>query len=183
MRSVRVVLCVLLAALIPSLSVVGDTLPPEKADRVRAWMTVGGALLGVGIAGATAFSLVPEGSALVDRLLVVVPVAGVAAATGALAGRWVADTALKLKPSLILSPLLGAGLGLVGAAFVGGISFALTFAIAIPTVDAPPGYWGRDFTYLQAIGMGLLAGAFWGGITGIPVGAVTVPIISVYMDF
>ncbi len=183
MRSVRAILCILLTALIPGLSVIGNTLPTEKVDRVRTGMTVGGALLGLGIMGATAFSLPPEGTSLADRLQVAIPVAGVAGVTGALAGRWIADTALKLKPSLSFSPLVGAGLGMLGAAFVGGISFALAFAIAIPTVDAPPGYWGRNFTYLQAVGMGFLAGAFWGGFTGIPVGAVTVPIISIYMDF
>ncbi len=179
----RAFFCVLLAALIPGLSVVGEAVPAEKVARVRTGMTIGGTLLGLGIAGATAFFLVPEGTPLADRLLVAIPVAGVAAATGAVAGRWMADTALKLKPSLIFSPLIGAGLGFVGAAVVGGISFALAFAIAIPTVEAPPGYWGSDFTYLQAVGMGLLAGAFWGGIAGGPVGAVAVPIISIYMDF
>ena len=183
MKSVRATLCILLAALIPGLSVVGNPLPAEKVDRVQTAMTIGGALLGLGITGATAFYLVPEGTALADRLLVAIPVAGVGGIMGALAGRWVANTALKLKPSLILSPLLGAGLGFVGAAVVGGISFALAFAIAIPAVAAPPGYWGSGFTYPQAVGMGLVAGAFWGGLAGVPIGALAVPIISIYMGF
>lgn len=50
MRSVRAVLCILLTALIPGLSVVGNALPAEKVDRVRTGMTVGGAFWG-GISG------------------------------------------------------------------------------------------------------------------------------------
>jgi hypothetical protein len=87
-----------------------------------------------------------------------------------------------MKPSGLASPLVGAGLGLIVGAFIGGISFALTAAIAIPAVEAEPGYWG-SLTYIQAVGMGLLAGAFWGGLSGIPAGAVAVPIISFYMGF
>lgn len=183
MKSMRVALCALLTALIPGLTVVGDTLPADKVSRVQTGMTVGGALLGLGIAGATAFSLVPDGTALADRLLVTIPVAGVAGAAGAFVGRWIADTALKLRPSRLYSPLLGVGLGLIGGAVIGGIGFALSVGIAIPTVDAPPGYWGRDFTYPQAVGMGFVAGAFWGGLIGIPVGAIAVPIISIYLGF
>lgn len=63
-----------------------------------------------------------------------------------------------------------------------GISCGLTAAIAIPTIAAPEGYWGR-FDYLQTIGMGFISGAFWIGLVGIPVGALTVPIISLYMNF
>jgi len=146
-------------------------------------MTIGGALIGAGITAPNAFLILPEGTPLANRLFVAIPIAGIGGATGAFAGRWVADTALKLKTSLVFSPLVGAGLGMIGAAFVGGISFALTVAIAIPTVEAPPGYWGSNFTYPQAVGMGFLAGAFWGGVTGVPIGAVTIPVISVYMGF
>jgi len=183
MKSIRATLCILLAALIPGLSVVGNTLPAEKVDRVRIGMTAGGAILGLGIMGAVAFFLPPEGTPLANRLLVAIPVAGVSGATGALAGRWIADSALKLKASLVFSPLIGAGLGMLGAAFVGGIGFALAAAIAIPAVAAPVGYWGSGFTYPQAVGMGLLAGAVWGGIAGIPAGAISVPLISLYMGF
>jgi len=181
-KSIRATLCILLAALIPGLSVIGNTLPAEKMDRVQTGMTTGGAILGLGIMGVVAFSLPPEGTSLASRLLVAIPVAGVAGATGALAGRWIADSALKLKTSLIFSPFVGAGLGMLSAAFVGGIGFALAFAVASPTVEAPPGYWG-NFTYPQAVGMGFLAGAFWGGLSGLPIGAVAVPIISIYMGF
>ena len=56
------------------------------------------------------------------------------------------------------SPIEGAGLGMLGGAFVGEISFSLAFAIAIPTLDVPEGYWGFD--YPKAVGMAFLAGAF-----------------------
>ena len=175
-------MCVILAALMPALPAIGEDLQPSKADAVRTWMTVGSSLLSLGVAGSTAFFISPEGTPLSDLLLVAIPVAGVAAAAGAMAGRWIADTTLSMKPSGLVSPLLGAGLGALAGVVVGGISFALTAAIAIPIVDAPPGYWGR-FDYPQTVGMGLLAGAFWGGLSGIPAGAVAVPIISFYMGF
>jgi hypothetical protein len=71
---------------------------------------------------------------------------------------------------------------MLGGSFVGGISFALAFAIAVPLLEVEPGYWG-SFNYPQAVGMALLAGAFWGSVTGIPSGAVAVPIITFYMNF
>jgi len=182
MKLLREVLCVILAALIPALPAIGADLQPSKADSVRTWMSVGSSLLALGIAGSSAFFVCPEGTPLSDLLLVAIPVGGVAAATGAMAGRWIADTTLSMKPSGLMSPLLGAGLGAMAGAVVGGISFALTVAIAIPIVDAPPGYWGR-FNYPLTIGMGILSGAVWGGLSGIPAGAVAVPIISFYMGF
>ena len=166
----------------PALPAIGEDLQPGKADAVKIWMTVGCSLVSLGIAGSSAFLLCPEGTPLANLLLVAIPVSGVAAAAGAVAGRWVADTTLGIKPSGLVSPLIGAGLGLIAGAFIGGISFALTAAIAIPVVEAEPGYWG-SLTYIQAVGMGLLAGAFWGGLSGIPAGAVAVPIISLYMGF
>jgi len=72
-------------------------------------------------------------------------------------------------------------LELLGGVFVGGISFSVAFAIAIPNLDVPEGYWGFD--YPKAVGMAVLARAFCGGLAGIPVCAVSVPIISWYMDF
>ena len=187
MKFLRNVLCIILAGLMPVLPAIGEDLQASKADAVRTWMTVGSSLISLGIAGSAAFLISPEGTPLANRLLVAIPISGIAAAAGAMAGRWVADTTLNLKPSGLLSPVVGAGLGLLASAVVGGISFALAIAIAIPVVDAPYGYWGfgsggpRD--YYQAVGMGFLAGAFWGGFSGIPVGAVAVPIISIYMGF
>jgi len=188
MRLLRKEICFVLAVLLPFLPVLGEDLQASKADAVRTWITVGSSLISLGVAGSGAFLLSPEGTPLANRLLVAIPVSGIAAAAGAMAGRWVADTTLNLKPSGLLSPVVGAGLGLLASAVVGGISFALAIAIAIPVVDAPYGYWGGfgsggPFDYYQAVGMGFLAGAFWGGFSGIPVGAVVVPIISIYMGF
>lgn len=182
MKLLRNVLCLILAALMPALPAIGEDLQPSKTDAVRTWMTVGSSLLSLGIAGSAAFFISPEGTPLANLLLVAIPVSGVAAVAGAMAGRWVADTTLSMNPSGLVSPLVGAGLGLIAGAFIGGISFALTAAIAIPVIEVEPGYWG-SLTYLQAVGMGLLAGAFWGGLSGIPAGAVAAPIISIYMGF
>jgi len=182
MKFLRNVLCLILAGLMPALPAIGEDLQASKADAVRTWMTVGSSLISLGIGGSAAFLLSPEGTPLANRLLVAIPVGGIAAVAGAMAGRWVADTTLGMKPSGILSPVVGAGLGMLASAVIGGISFALAFAIAIPVVEVEPGYWG-SFNYPQAVGMGFLAGAFWGGLSGIPVGAVVVPIISIYMGF
>ena len=182
MKSLRNLLCVILAALMPALPAIGEDLQPNKTDAVRTWTTVGASLLSLGIAGSAAFFISPEGTPLANRLLVAIPVSGIAAAAGAVAGRWVADTTLSMKPSRLPSPILGAGLGALAGAVVGGISFALTFVIAFHVIEVEAGYWG-SFNYPQTVGMGFLAGAFWGGLSGIPAGAVAVPIISFYMGF
>jgi len=182
MKFLRNVLCIILAGLMPALPAIGEDLQASKADAVRTWMTVGSSLISLGVAGSTAFLISPEGTPLANRLLVAIPVGGIAAAAGAMAGKWIADTTLGMKPSGFLSPIVGAGLGALAGAFVGGISFALTFVIAFHVIEVEPGYWG-SFNYPQAVGMGFLAGAFWGGLSGIPVGAVVVPIISIYMGF
>jgi hypothetical protein len=175
-------ICLLMVALVPGLSVVGDDLPADKVERVRTGMTLLGAVLGLGGGIASGLGLVPSGTPLSDSLLVAIPVAAMATVTGALAIRWIAEVTLARQPSRLQSPFLGAGLGLAGCAVAGGISFALAVAIAIPTIAAPEGYWG-SFNYPQAVGMGFLAGAFWMGLAGIPAGAVAVPIISLYMGF
>ena len=183
MKRTRAMVCILLAALLPGLSLAGNDLPAEKAELVRTGMTLSGAALGLAAGTAIALSLSLDANAtpLSTTLLLAIPVAAVATATAAVAGRCIAEVALADSPSLLFSPIEGAGLGLLGGAFVGGISFSLAFAIAIPTLDVPEGYWGFD--YPKAVGMAFLAGAFWGGLAGIPVGAVSVPIISWYMDF
>ena len=142
-------------------------------------MTVGGAVLGLGIGIGGTLDLIPQDTPLSDSLLVIVPGTAVTAATAALAGRWIAERALALRPTLAFSPLVGAGLGMLGGAFSGAVSFSLAMAIAIPAVDVSVG----EFSYLQAIGMAALGGALWGGIFGIPAGAVSVPIVSIYLDF
>ena len=182
MKKTRVMVCILMVALIPSLSVVGNDLPSNKPEQIRTGMTICGALLGLGIAIPAALDLIPSDTPLSDCLLLVVPVAAVTTTTILFASRWIAEVTLSLKPSLPSSPFLGAALGLVGGAFAGAISFGLGVSLAIPIVTVPDGYWGR-FNYPQAVGMGFLAGALWGGIFGIPAGVLTVPIISLYMGF
>ncbi len=171
--------CLLMAATLIVLPVSGTDLAADKAEHVRTGMTVVGALLGLGIGIAGTLDLVPQETSLSDALLVIVPGTAVAAATSALAGRWIAEMTLAAKPTLAFSPLVGAGLGMLGGAFSGAVSFSLAMAIAIPAVDVSVG----EFTYLQAIGMGFLGGALWGGIAGVPAGAIAVPIISLHMSF
>ena len=178
-RAIAKGVCLLMVATLTLLPVSGTDLPEDKVEQVRTWMTIGGAVLGLGIGIAGSLDLIPEETSLSDSLLVVIPTTAVTAATAALAGRWIAETALALRPTLVFSPLVGAGLGMVGGALSGGISFALGMAIAIPAVDVSVG----EFTYLQAIGMAALGGALWGGIFGIPAGAVAVPIISLVLNF
>jgi len=180
MKHLRFVICILLATLIVCLPVLGNDLASDKEELVRTGMTLFGAVLGLGIGPFLNPS--PEGTPWSDLLLISIPAAAAATATGALVGRWIAEVTLAQEPSLWFSPILGAGLGAVGTAFVGGVSFSLAFAIGIPTLDVPEGYWG-PFDYPQAVGMSFIAGAFWGGLLGVPIGAVTVPIISVYMGF
>lgn len=166
MKRFHKVICVLLAVLTPGLSLLGNDLPADKVENVRTGMTIGGAVLGLAIGIPSVLDLIPKGTPLSDCLLVAIPVVATTIATGALASRFIADATLKLSPSLLLSPIAGAGLGMIGSAAAGGISFAFGMGLAIPIVHVDVG----DFTYLQAIGMGFLAGAVWGGIAGIPEG-------------
>ncbi len=171
--------CLLMVATLLVLPVCGTDLPTDKVEQVRTWMTVGGAVLGLGIGIAGTLDLIPQDTPLSDSLLVIIPGTAVTAATAALAGRWIAETTLAAKPTLAFSPLVGTGLGMLGGAFSGAVSFSLAMAIAIPAVDVSVG----EFSYLQAIGMAALGGALWGGIFGIPAGAMAVPIISLYVGF
>jgi len=171
--------CLLMVATLIALPVSGTDLPEDKVEQARTWMTIGGAVLGLGIGIGGSLDLIPDETSLSDSLLVVIPTTAVTAATAALAGRWIAETALALRPTLAFSPLVGAGLGMLGGAFSGAVSFSLAMAIAIPAVDVSVG----EFTYLQAIGMAALGGALWGGIAGVPTGAVAVPIISLVLNF
>lgn len=179
MSGMRKLLSLLLVALVPALPVWASGLSAAKVEHVRTGMTVGGALVGLAVMVPTGATLLPSGTPLSDTLLVTIPAAAVTAAVGAVVGRWIADTTIALRPSLLASPFLGAGMGLVGSALAGGIGFSLAFAIAIPNVVVPPGYWGFD--YPQAVGMAFLAGGLWGGLLGAPAGAVLVPILSIYL--
>ncbi len=172
-------ICFLVMASLLVLPVCGSELPAHKVEQVRTWMTIAGVVLGLGIGIGGSLDLVPQGTSLSDSLLVVIPTVAASAATAALAGRWIAEITLATKPTLAFSPLVGAGLGMLGGAFSGAVSFAFAMAIAIPAVDVSVG----EFSYLQAIGMAALGGALWGGIFGIPTGAVSVPIVSLYMSF
>lgn len=172
-------LCALLAGLLVGASAFGNGLPQEKVARVRTGMTICGAVLGLGIGIAGSLDLIPDGTSLADTLLVLIPTTAATLATGTLAARWVADRTLAIRPKPLFSPIVGAGLGMLGAAFSGGVSFALGMAIAIPATGVSTG----SLDYPQSIGMAVLAGVLWGGIAGIPTGGVAVPIISLYMGF
>ena len=168
------------AALIPGSSRIPSDLPSDRVRRVRTVTIICGALFGLGAGISTALGLVPHGTPLSDSILVLIPVTIISIITSALASRWIAEVALAFRPSMRLSPFLGAWLGFIGSAIAGGISFAVAFLAAIPTVTVPDGYWGR-FNYPQAVGMGFLAGAFWVGLAGIPIGAIVVPVIVAYV--
>ena len=183
MKRVGALLCILLALSSSAAPLFGAELT-DRAEPVRAGMTIAVAAAGL-VAGASigiGFSLDAIDTPLSNTLLLTIPVAAVGAATGALAGRWMADIALRHQPSPLFSIIEGAGLGLVSGAFVGGIVFPLNFAIAYPLLEVPDGYWGR-FNYPQTIGMAVLAGAFWGGFFGLLAGAIALPVVSLIMDF
>jgi hypothetical protein len=184
MKRFRAVGCVLLILSIPVVPVLGQDVDLEKAEVVRTGMTLAGAAAGLA-AGASigiGFSLDAIDTPLSNTLLLTIPVAAAGATAGALAGRWIADVALRHQPSPLFAVIEGAGLGLVGGAFVGGIVFPLNFVIAYRLLEVPEGYWGR-FDYPQTLGLAVLAGAFWGGFFGLLGGTVAVPLISLYMGF
>ena len=179
-RSLCLILCIGLLC-VPALS---EETPTRAEEGVRTALTITGAALGVlgGTATALGFSAHGMDTPLSSTLLVTIPVAAAGAATGALAGWCIAEATLALQPSLLFAPILGAGLGVLGGAFVGALTFPMMAAIAIPTLDVPEGFWG-DFEPIEAIGMAVLSGGVWGGIAGIAVGAVSVTVISAIMDF
>jgi len=183
MRRFGAILCALLIV-VPSLAIFGDEVDPDRAELVRTGMTIAGAAAGLaaGTSIGISFSLDAIDTPPSNTLLLTIPVAAAGAATGALAGRWMADVALRHQPSLLWSILEGAGVGLVAGAFVGGVTFTLNFTIAYHLLEVPEGYWGR-FDYPKTIGMSVLAGGFWGGFFGMVGGAIALPIISLYMGF
>ena len=167
-------------ALIPGSLRTASDLPLDRLRRVRTVTIICGALIGLGSGISTGFGLLPHGTPLSDSIFVFIPVTIIGIIAAALASRWIGKVALAARPSMRLSPFLGAWLGFVGGAAAGGITFAVAFTAAIPTVTIPDGYWG-PFNYPQAVGMGFLAGAFWIGLAGVPIGAIVVPIIVAYV--
>ncbi|MFC2077846.1 hypothetical protein ACFLTM_03465 [Candidatus Bipolaricaulota bacterium] len=183
MKRFGVLVCVLLIAA-PTFALLGGEVDAGRAEPVRAGMTIAGAVLGLGAGTAIAlsFSAGAIDTPLSNTLLLTIPVAAAGAAAGTLAGRWMADVALRHQPSPLFAIIEGAGLGLVSGAFVGGITFSLNFAIAFHVLEVPEGFWGR-FDYPQAVGMAVLAGGFWGGFFGLLAGAVAIPLVSLVMGF
>ena len=174
---------VLLVLWIPALPVACAN-SDSYAEAVRVGMTIAGAAagLGVGTSIGVSFSLGAIDTPLSNALLLTIPVAATGAATGAVAGRWIADVTLRHQPSPLFAVIEGAGLGLVGGALVGSVTFSLNFVIAYSLLDVPEGYWGR-FDYPQTVGLAVLAGGFWGGFFGMLAGVVAVPVVSLYMGF
>jgi len=178
-----VIVCILLTLLVTWLPALSETPDPAKAEWVKTGMTIAGA--GIGLAAGSAigigFSLDAIDTPLSDMLLLTIPVAAVGVATGALAGSWIADVVLRHQPSPLFSIIEGAGLGLVGGAFVGALTFATNFAIAYPILEVTEGYWGEP--PIPIVAMALVAGGVWGGIFGAMAGAVALPIIAMLMGF
>ena len=180
MKKVRVAIC-----LVAIVSALGNAfwageVPETTAEAIRNGSMLVGGLVGL-VAGPLLIPI-PEDTPLSERLLVTIPVTAATVASSVMVARWIADTTMAVEPTLLLSPVLGAGLGLAGGALVGAIGFPLAVLLAVPTVNVPEGYWG-DMTPLQTVGMGLLAGGFWGGVTGLPVGALSSFLISLVMGF
>jgi len=184
MKMIRACGCVLLILVTVYLPVFGTEAEPEGAEAMRTGMTIAGAGIGV-VAGsliAVGFSMDAIDTPLSNTLLLTIPVAAIGAASGALAGRWIANVVLKHQPKPLFAIVEGAGLGLLSGVFVGALTFATNFLIAYPVLDVPAGYWGR-FDYLPTVGMALVAGGFWGGLYGMAGGAILLPIMSLLMGF
>ena len=183
MKLIRVVVCILLTLGIAWLPLFADELDTERAEIVRTGMTIAGAGIGLaaGSAIAIGFSLDAIDTPLSNMLLLTIPVAAAGAATGAVAGRWMADVALKHQPSLLFSIVEGAGLGAAAGAFVGAIAFSVNFAIAYHILEVPEGYWGEP--PIPMVAMALVSGGVWGGIFGAMAGIVALPVISLVMGF
>lgn len=198
MKSIRASLCILLTLFATWLPVLGQVPDPAKAELVRTGMTIAGAGIGL-VAGsmiALGFSQDAIDTPLSDTLLLTIPVAAVGAATGALAGYWIAETFIsdhdvwrssnssalaERAPSALWSIVEGAGLGAAAGAFIGGLTFCTNFAIGYHILEVPEGYWGEP--PIPMVAMALVAGGVWGGIFGAIAGAVALPVISVVMGF
>jgi len=183
MKRTGALLCSLLILSASCLPLLAGELDTERSEFVRKGLTIAGAAagLGVGLSTGLGFSLDAIDTPLSRTLLLTIPVAAAGTAAGALAGAWIADTALRHQPSFLWSILEGAGLGLIGGAFVGAVVFPLTIAIARPLLEVPEGYWGNPPLGIGP--MSVVAGAFWGGFFGMVSGAITLPLLSLYLGF
>lgn len=183
MKRVGALLCILALLATVSPPLVGGEIDPRHSEFVRSGLTIAGAAIGLVVGSATgiSFSLDAIDTPLSNALLLTIPVAAAGLAAGALAGRWAADVTLRHQPSPLLAILEGAGLGLVGGALVGGVTFSLNCAIASRILEVPEGYWGSP--PIGMVPMSILAGGFWGGFFGMVTGAATVPLISLYLGF
>ena len=183
MKAIRVSLCIILMLLAIWLPVLGEDVDPLKDEWLRTGMTI--ACAGMGLAAGSAigigFSVDTIDTPLSNMLLLTIPVAAVGAATGALAGHWIADVVLKHQPSPLFSIVEGAGLGLVAGALVGALAFSTNFAIGYHVLEVPEGYWGEP--PIPMVAMALVAGGVWGGIFGAMAGAIALPIVSLIMNF
>jgi len=183
-KTMCICLCLALAVAMPCWTAVGEDVDPTDAEALRTGMTIAGAGIGlaIGTAIAIGFSLDAIDTPLSNTLLLTIPVAAAGAATGALAGRWMADVTLRNPPSPLFAIVEGAGLGAASGAFVGAVTFTLNFVIANELLEVPEGYWGK-YDYLPTIGLGVVAGGFWGGFWGMLGGAIALPIVSLLMGF
>ncbi len=165
------------------LPLVADEPEQELAEWLRTGTTIACACVGLaaGSAIAIGFSVDTIDTPLSNLLLLTIPVAAVGAATGAIAGHWIADVMLKHQPSPLFSIVEGAGLGLVAGALVGALAFSTNFAIGYHVLEVPEGYWGEP--PIPMVAMALVAGGVWGGIFGAMAGAVVLPVISLVMGF
>ncbi len=174
--------CVLLMIALPVLTVLGEPVD-EHAEALHVGITIGGAAAGL-LAGTSiglAFSADAIDTPLSNTLLLTVPVAAAGAAAGAIVGRWIADVVLQHQPSPLFAVVEGAGLGFVGGAVIGGVTFSLNFVIAYHLLEVPEGYWGDP--PIPPAAMAVLAGGVWGGFFGMVGGAVAIPLVSLVMEF
>ncbi len=181
---IRAGVCVAVTLLVLALPLFGQDVDPADAEALRTGMTMAGAGIGLAVGSAIAigFSLDAIDTPGSNTLLLTIPVAAAGAATGALAGRWMADITLRRPPSPLFAIVEGAGLGLASGAFVGAVTFTLNYLIAHELLEVPAGYWGR-YDDLPTMGLAVVAGGFWGGLWGMLGGAVALPIISLLMGF
>ncbi len=101
----------------------------------------------------------PNDLTIADKLFVIIPTTIVFAWSSALAGWWIADQTLAIEPSLLISPLVGAGLGAAACAFVGGVSFPVLIATG---TSERIGVSAGSLAGIGPIPLAIVAGGFLG---------------------